>query len=112
MENLPKDSEKPLTQHLEASLNDDDRLQKTVSFDDTVEVSEIPAKVGPTEEEIADVQAKEDKKLKKKKKKEKKEKKEKKKREEKAKNSMLESWLNDSHSADLAPQASPEPQER
>ncbi|CAG5108469.1 Oidioi.mRNA.OKI2018_I69.chr1.g3811.t1.cds [Oikopleura dioica] len=98
--------------HIQASLNDDDRLQKTVSFDDTVEVSEIPAKVGPTEEEIADAQAKEDKKLKKKKKKEKKEKKEKKKREEKAKNSMLESWLNDSHSADLAPQASPEPQER
>ena len=111
MENLPKDSEKPLTHHLQAtSANDDDRLQKTVSFDDTVEVSEIPAKVGPTEEEIADAQAKEDKKLKKKKKKEKKEKKEKKKREEKAKNSMLESWLNDSSAEHH--HTSPEPQER
>ena len=91
------------------SSNDDDKLQKTVSFDDTVEVSEIPAnsKEGKTEEEIS----KEDKKLKKKKKKEKKERKEKKKREEKSKNAMLDAWLNDS-AADPGLEASPEPQER
>lgn len=107
---LYKDSEKPISSIEPGSTtNDDSILQKTVSFDDTVEVSEIPANsnAGKTEEEIADAQAKEDKKLKKKKKKEKKERKEKKKREEKTKNSMLESWLNDS-SADPGI-VSPEP---
>jgi hypothetical protein len=101
---------KPLTSVEPGSSNDDDKLQKTVSFDDTVEVSEIPAnlKEGKTEEESS---AKEDKKLKKKKKKEKKERKEKKKREEKSKNAMLDAWLNDS-TADPGLEASPEPQER
>lgn len=106
---LSKAFEKPLTSVEPGSSNDDDRLQKTVSFDDTVEVSEIPSnsKEGKTEEEAA----KEDKKLKKKKKKEKKERKEKKKRDEKSKNSMLESWLNDS-AADHESSVSPELQER
>jgi len=106
---VEKAFEKPLTSVEPGSSNDDDRLQKTVSFDDTVEVSEIPSnsKEGKTEEEAA----KEDKKLKKKKKKEKKERKEKKKRDEKSKNSMLESWLNDS-AADHESSVSPELLER